>query len=123
MTRSPDDFGLLLGPDIPSRGYRAGEAIFIEGDHAEEFFVIRDGVVEIRSGNRVLETLGPNEIFGEMALIDAEPRSADAVARSDVIVAPISEKQYVLLVRHTPYFALKVMRVLARRLRRQNKAL
>ena len=66
MTRSPDDFGLLLGPDIPSRGYRAGEAIFIEGDHAEEFYVIRDGVVEIRSGNRLLETLGPNEIFGEM---------------------------------------------------------
>ena len=50
-------------------------------------------------------------------------RSASAVAETDVTVAPITEKQYLFLVRHTPYFALKVMRVLAQRLRVQNKAL
>jgi CRP-like cAMP-binding protein len=122
MTRNPDDFSLLLGPDIPSRRYRAGEVIFFEGDRAEEFFVIRGGEVEIRSGNRLLETLGANEIFGEMSLIDAEPRSADAVAKTDVVLSPISERQYIFLVKHTPYFALKVLRVLARRLRAQNKA-
>ncbi|RBP06435.1 cyclic nucleotide-binding protein [Roseiarcus fermentans] len=118
-----DDFSLLLGPDIPSRHYAAGEVIFREGDRGSEFFVIRRGEVEIRSGNRVLETLGPNEIFGEMALIDAAPRSADSVAKTDAVVAPISEKQYIFLVRHTPYFALKVLRVLVRRLRAQNKAI
>jgi CRP/FNR family transcriptional regulator, cyclic AMP receptor protein len=122
MSRNPDDFRLLLGPEVPSRRYAAGEVIFLEGDRAEEFFVIRNGEVEIRSGNRLLETLGPNEIFGEMALIDAEPRSADAVARTDVVVAPLSEKEYIFLVKHTPYFALKILRVLARRLRAQNKA-
>ena len=74
------------------------------------------------SGNRLLETLGENEIFGEMALIDTSPRSATVTAETDVTVAPITEKQYLFLVRHTPYFALKVMRVLAQRLRRQNKA-
>ena len=57
-----------------------------------------------------------------MALIDASPRSATVVAETDVVVAPITEKQYLFLVRHTPYFALKVMRVLAERLRAQNKA-
>ena len=120
---SPDDFSLLLGPDVPSRRYLAGETIFREGDRGEEFFVIRRGEVEIRSGNRLLETLGPNEIFGEMALIDAAPRSADSIAKTDVIVAPISEKQYIFLEKHTPYFALKVLRVLVRRLRAQNKAI
>ncbi len=120
--RNPDDFSLLLGPDVPSRAFAAGKVIFLEGDRAEEFFVIRRGEVEIRSGNRLLETLGENEIFGEMALIDASPRSADAVAKTDVIVAPISEKDYLFLVKHTPFFALKVLRVLARRLRAQNKA-
>jgi CRP-like cAMP-binding protein len=122
MSTNPDDFRLLLGPEVPSRRYAAGEVIFLEGDRAEEFFVIRNGEVEIRSGNRLLETLGPNEIFGEMALIDAAPRSADAVARTDVVVAPLSEKEYIFLVKHTPYFALKILRVLARRLRAQNKA-
>ncbi len=123
MMRNPDDFRLLLGPDVPSRTFAAGEIIFREGDPGEEFFVIRRGEVEIRSGNRLLETLGENEIFGEMALIDASPRSADAIAKTDAEVAPITEKQYIFLVRHSPYFALKVMRVLARRLRAQNKAL
>ncbi len=122
MRSKRDDFSLLLGPDVPSRSFAAGEVIFREGDRAEDFFVVRRGEVEIRSGNRLLETLGANEIFGEMALIDASPRSADALAKTDTIVAPITEKQYIFLVKHTPYFALKVMRVLARRLRAQNKA-
>ena len=119
---NPDDFSLLLGPDVPSRHYAAGEIIFREGDRGDEFFVIRRGEVEIRSGNRLLETLGANEIFGEMALIDSSPRSADSIAKTDVVVAPISEKQYLFLVKHTPYFALRVLRVLVRRLRAQNKA-
>lgn len=122
MRSKPDDFSLLLGPDVPSRSFAAGEIIFREGERAEDFYVIRRGEVEIRAGNRLLETLGANEIFGEMALIDASPRSADALAKTDTIVAPITEKQYIFLVKHTPYFALKVMRVLARRLRAQNKA-
>ena len=119
---NPDDFSLLLGPDVPSRHYAAGEFIFREGDRGDEFFVIRRGEVEIRSGNRLLETLGANEIFGEMALIDAAPRSADSIAKTEVDLAPISERQYIFLVKHTPYFALKVLRVLVRRLRAQNKA-
>jgi CRP-like cAMP-binding protein len=56
-----------------------------------------------------------------MALIDESPRSATAVALTDVTVAPITEKQFLFLVKHMPTFALMVMRVLAKRLRRQNK--
>ena len=67
--------------------------------------------------------LGPNGIFGEMALIDDSPRSATVVALTDVTVAPIKERQFLFLVKHMPMFALKVMRVLAKRLRRQNKAI
>jgi CRP/FNR family transcriptional regulator, cyclic AMP receptor protein len=123
MTNGADSFELLLGPDVPTRDYRAGETIFREGDRGTEFYVIQCGRVRILSGNRLLETLGENEIFGEMALIDDSARSATAVAETDVTVAPITEKQYLFLVRHTPFFALKVMRVLAQRLRVQNKAL
>ena len=122
MANDPDNFGILLGPEIPTRGYRAGETIFNEGDRGKEFFVIRSGKVEIRIGNRLLETLGENEIFGEMALIDEAPRSATAVAATDVTAAPVTEKQYLFLVRHTPFFALKVMRVLAQRLRKLDKS-
>lgn len=123
MTSEADKFHLLVGDGVPVATYAPGQTIFREGDPGHEFFVIKSGAVEIRTGNRLLETLHADEIFGEMALIDDSPRSATAVAKTEVVVAPIGEKQYLFLVRHTPYFALKVMRVLAERLRRQNKAI
>ena len=122
MPGSEGGFELLIGPEVPTRNVAKGERIFSEGDLGVEFFVVVRGQVEIRSGNRVLETLGENSIFGEMALIDDSPRSATVVALTDVTVAPISEKQFLFLVRNTPFFALRVMRVLASRLRHQNKA-
>ena len=122
MSDNEVDFSLLLGPGFPTRFLAKGDTIFREGERGREFFVVVRGQVEIRSGNRCLETLGPKGIFGEMALIDDSPRSATAVAMTDVTVAPIKENQFLFLVKNTPFFALNVMRVLAHRLRRQNKA-
>jgi CRP/FNR family cyclic AMP-dependent transcriptional regulator len=123
MADSPIDFGILAGAGAPARSYKAGEIIFAEGDPAQELFIVKSGKVEIRLGNRLLDTLSDNAIFGEMALIDTAPRSATAVAASDVMIVPVSEKQFLFLVGQTPYFALNVMRILARRLRATNKAM
>jgi CRP-like cAMP-binding protein len=122
MSDGEGGFHHLLGPGVPTRNFAKGKTIFKEGDLGDEFFVIVRGRVEIRSGDRHFETLGPDGIFGEMALIDDGPRSATAVALTDVTVAPIKENQFLFLVKNTPFFALNVMRVLAHRLRRQNKA-
>jgi CRP/FNR family cyclic AMP-dependent transcriptional regulator len=83
--------------------------------------VIKSGQVRIQIGNRTITELGQESIFGEMALIDSQPRSATATAITDVELVPVSEKQFLFLVSQTPYFALKVMRVLAQRLRVTNK--
>jgi CRP/FNR family transcriptional regulator, cyclic AMP receptor protein len=122
MSDNEVDFSLLVGPEVPTRYFAKGNTIFREGDRGDEFFVVVRGQVEIRSGDRSFETLGRNGIFGEMALIDDSPRSATVVALTDVTVVPVKEKQFLFLVKHTPFFALSVMRVLAYRLRRQNKA-
>ena len=114
-------FGLLTGNDIESRYFKAGSTVFREGDEAHELFVIKSGKVRIQIGNRTLTELGPDTIFGEMALIDSEPRSATAIAVTDVELVPVGEKQFLFLVSQTPYFALKVMRVLVQRLRATNK--
>ena len=79
--------------------------------------------MRIQIGNREVAELTTDSIFGEMALIDSEPRSATAVAITDVELVAISEKQFLFLVSQTPYFALKVMRTLAQRLRVTNKSL
>ena len=122
MNDSDIDFGLLAGDGIATRSAKAGEIIFKEGDAADELFVIKSGQVGIRIGNRTLSELSANSIFGETALIDDAPRSATAVALTDVELVPISEKQFLFLVSQTPFFALKVMRVLARRLRAASKS-
>jgi CRP-like cAMP-binding protein len=114
-------FNLFMTSQTPSRSYAAGEVIFNESDPAAELYVIQSGTVEIRLNNRLLDTLSEKNIFGEMALIDGEPRSAKAVAATPVTLVPISEKQFLFLVSQTPYFALNVMRVLAKRLRAMNR--
>jgi len=110
-------FSLLTGNNIDAKPFKAGSVIFREGDEARELFIIKSGQVRIQIGNRTITELGTDSIFGEMALIDNEPRSATAIAATDVELVAVSEKQFLFLVSQTPYFALKVMRVLAQRLR------
>ena len=78
--------------------------------------------MRIQIGNRIVAELTADDIFGEMALIDSEARSATAVAITDVELVPITENQFLFLVGQTPYFALNVMRTLAQRLRVTNKS-
>jgi CRP/FNR family cyclic AMP-dependent transcriptional regulator len=123
MADTSIDFGILAGAGAPAREFKAGEVIFNQGDPGSEFFVIQSGKVDIRLGNRLLGTLGDHDIFGEMALIDPAPRSATAIAATDVTIVPVGEKQFLFLVSRTPHFALNVMRTLARRLRTTNTAI
>ncbi len=117
------NYALLTGNDVASRMVKAGGIIFRAGEQADGLFVIKSGYVRIQIGNRTMAELTADDIFGEMALIDNEPRSATAIAITDVELVPVSEKQFLFLVSQTPYFALKVMRTLAQRLRATNKSL
>ena len=117
------DFGILAGAGAPVRSYKAGEVIFRKGDPAKELFIVKTGTVEVRLGNRLLDTLPERSIFGEMALIDPAPRSATVVAATDTMIVPVDEKQFLFLVSRTPHFALNVMRVLTQRLRTSNTVL
>ena len=123
MANASIDFRIFAGAAVPVREFKAGDVIFNQGDAAEELFIIQSGEVEIRLGNRMLEKLSNYNFFGEMALIDSAPRSATAVAVTDVKLVPIGEKRFLFLVSNTPYFALDVMRTLARRLRTTNNTL
>ena len=94
-----------------------GGVIFIKGDRGTVAYMVRSGKVEIREGGRVVEAMTRGEIFGEMALIDSEPRSASAVAVGPTELAVIDKAAFHKLVRDDPDFALAVMRLMSRRLR------
>ena len=104
----------------PSVAYQKGEVIFERGAVADRMYVVAEGEVEIAIGDTILDVVGPEGIFGEMALISQEPRSATARARSDCRIVEIPEKRFLFLTQQTPFFALEVMRVMARRLRRRD---
>ncbi|HEV2321879.1 MAG TPA: cyclic nucleotide-binding domain-containing protein [Gammaproteobacteria bacterium] len=112
---------LFLNETDPKH-FKAGEKIFSEGDVGDYMYGVIQGEVEIRKHGKVVDTVGPGGIFGEMALIDHTTRSATAVAKSDCNAAQINEKRFYFLVQQTPNFALHLLRVLTERLRHQSHA-
>ncbi len=72
----------------------AGQKIFKEGDLGDRAYLIQSGSVEIIKNEIPLATLGKGELFGEMALIDDQPRMASAVAQSDTAVVVISRDTF-----------------------------
>ena len=103
--------------------FAAGETIFTEGTTGREMYVVLEGSVEIRVGNKTLDVTGPGEVFGEMALIDSNARSATAIAKDDCTLASVDERQFLRMVERTPTFTLNVMQALAGRLRRMDSML
>ncbi len=100
-----------------TRDVPAGTVIFEEGSTGEEMFGVVEGQVELRLHNGSSITVGPEETFGEMAIVDASARSATATALVDTKLAVIDKRRFLFLVGETPTFALQVMASLAEKLR------
>lgn len=107
-------------------GYRVaqGAVIFREGEEATKLFVILDGQVDIflrvKNAQKLVATLQKGDIFGEMAVVDARPRSATAIAKSEVKCLALGFAQLELLIKSNPSFAIRIIRLLSRKLREAN---
>jgi CRP-like cAMP-binding protein len=99
------------------RTVAASEQIYVEGDEGTHMYGVVTGAVELRKGAAVVASLGPNDVFGERALIDRLPRNLTAVARMETTLAEIDRGLFLFLVHETPTFALGIMGALASRLR------
>ena len=84
-------------------------------------YVVKSSDLQILDGNYVYETVSVGGIVGEMAIVDGSPRSATVRAIQPSIVIPIDERRFLFMVQQTPFFALRVMRVMAARLRAMNE--
>ena len=96
----------------------ASEMIFREGDVGRQFFAIRKGKIQIRKekSGKILATLGPGEVFGEMAVLDNQPRSASALATSTAELFAFDGHR---LLDDFPHLSVKLLRYLARELSRR----
>ena len=98
-----------------------GEALFEKGQPGRLMYVVKSGNLQILDGNHVYETVSAGGILGEMAVVDGAPRSATVRATTPSVVIPIDERRFLFMVQQTPFFALRVMRVLTARLRAMNE--
>jgi len=106
------------------RSYDSGEVIEKEGGSGVAFYLVTNGSVEVRKGEKVVSKLGRGQFFGEMALIDKQPRSATVIAAqagTKCLVMPVWN--FRAAVESDPKVAMGVMKELARRLRETTNAL
>lgn len=108
------------------RSFPAGTRVFHEGDRSDACYIVREGsfrVTREHSDGRAitLATLGPGEVFGELAMLDGDLRSASAEALSDgeLLALPATDVKG-LLARH-PEISVKLVAALVRRLRAANE--
>ena len=105
-----------------TRSLARGETLFLKDDPADAFYAIRRGEIRITAGTgagrrMTLNLLGPGDIFGEIALFDGRPRSADAVAAEPAELFAVRRRDMLDLVARRADLALRIIELLCERLR------
>ncbi len=110
---------------MADKSYTDGEYIFREGESAAYAYVIKSGAVEITkhstAGEQVLAELTAPTIFGEMALIDGNPRSAGARANVNTVVSEVTAEAFVKYLKQNPETAVQIMKNISQNLRTSNQ--
>ena len=95
----------------------AGAEILREGDVGESLYIVVEGRVEVRRGDKRLAELSEREVFGEMAVLDPGPRSATVKAVTDVTLLTIRREDFADIMAERHEIARGIIQVLTRRLR------
>lgn len=101
----------------------AGNIVFSKGDDGDCMYIVQSGVIDMMIGDKVIETVGPNEVLGFMSMIDDQPRSSTAMAREACELSLIDARTFRFMVDEVPNFSTYIMAALARRIRGMGKAI
>jgi CRP-like cAMP-binding protein len=101
--------------------YNSTQTIFHEGEHGDAMYLIVNGNVKVHSGEQVFANLGPRQCFGEMSILDAEPRSATVTALDDLTLLKIQREDFTEILAEKPEISHGIIQVLTRRLREANR--
>jgi CRP/FNR family transcriptional regulator, cyclic AMP receptor protein len=112
-----------LSACVVTKSVKRGTNIFAKGDPGTSLFAIAEGTVRISAPSAegkdaVFNVLGKGSIFGEIALLDGNPRTADATATTDCELFVIERRDFLPVMREEPDIALKIIEILCSRLRR-----
>lgn len=113
-----DELLAEIGAILEEVDYRAGETIFAKGEVGESMYIIVSGRVRVFDGDAELSVLADKEIFGELALLDPQPRSASVMALDDASLFRLDGETFSQLMASNPEIVRGVLHVLCERLRR-----
>jgi len=108
----------------PLLEFAAGEFVFRENDRGQDMFIIESGQVAILraiSGEDPIARLGPGDFFGEMSVLEDEPRFASARVDQAVKLLVIDRASFIPIIRDNAEIAVRIMRRLAERVRRSEE--
>jgi CRP-like cAMP-binding protein len=107
----------VLGNVARPYHFDAGEVVVAEGDESGRFHLIASGRAAASVGDQVVAEFGPGNYFGEMAMIDRQPRSATVTATEDLETLSLASISIRPLLREHPEIAIKMLEKLCARLR------
>jgi CRP/FNR family cyclic AMP-dependent transcriptional regulator len=114
-----------LAARLVERRYRDRQTIFSRGDPGSSMMVVVDGRVRIgvtsaEGRELLLAVMGRGQVFGELALLDQRPRSADATALGDCRLLTLDRRDFLPVLRQSPEAALRLFEVVCGRIRAAN---
>jgi CRP-like cAMP-binding protein len=104
--------------DVP-----AGKVLVEEGQVAKAFYVVAQGTATAVKKGRTLATIGPGSFFGELSMLDREPRTATVTAETPMRLFMIDPKSFEALLKNSPTFSRRLLEGLAERLRKADELL
>ncbi|MGB0387296.1 MAG: cyclic nucleotide-binding domain-containing protein [Ardenticatenaceae bacterium] len=118
----PSELMVQLSGKVKKKSLPKGTVLFQEGERGDALYIIKQGQIQVFVKNMhgqdvVLNQFGPGDSFGEMSLVDQQPRSASAVANSKVELFKLCKQDFLLLMNQNPAFALAIMRDISSKLR------
>ncbi|WP_291040547.1 cyclic nucleotide-binding domain-containing protein [Dyadobacter sp. 50-39] len=121
FAQTPENVLSSIAPIMKEVTYSDGQEIFAKGDLGDSMYIIYTGQVGIYDGPKQLALFDKGEIFGELALLDTEPRSATTVAETDTLVFRIDQEDFFELMEERDEILRNVLRILCQRIRVQNE--
>jgi CRP-like cAMP-binding protein len=101
---------------VKERRFDADEPIITAGEPGQGFYLIVQGRVEVRRGDRTIRTLGPGDYFGELALLGERPRTATVVAKDPTTCAVLTRWDFRGILDTNPAVAIRLLETVAARI-------
>lgn len=117
FAESPPELLSELASHMEEVRVRAGEVVVLKDDPGDCLYIVAEGRLRASDGERVLNELRPRDLFGEMSVLDAEPRSATIVAVEDSRLLKLQQRDLYALLAREPQITRELIRILTRRLR------